>query len=63
MVANTDVRKAIWLAKEQGIKQYEVAEAIGVSEPTLTRWLRKEMSDDKKKLITEAVKNLRRRKV
>ena len=63
MGANIDVRRAIWLAKEQGIKQYEVAAAAGVSEGTLTRWLRKEMSDDKKKLITEAVEELKRRKV
>jgi transcriptional regulator with XRE-family HTH domain len=58
-MANTDIKKAIWLAKEQGIKQYEVAEAAGVSEATLTRWLRKEMSDDKKKLITEALESLK----
>ena len=58
-MANTDIKKAIWLAKEQGIKQYEVAAAAGVSEGTLTRWLRKEMSDDKKKLITEALESLK----
>lgn len=58
-MTNIDVRKAIWLAREQGIKQYEVAEAIGVSEPTLTRWLRKEMSDDKKKQVMEAIESLK----
>ena len=42
---NVDVRKA---AKDSGVFLWEIADKLGVSEPTLNRWLRKEMSDSQK---------------
>ena len=39
---NTDIRKA---AKDSGVFLWEIADKLGVSEPTLNRWLRKEMPD------------------
>lgn len=58
-MVNLDVKRSLWLAKEQGIFQYEVADAIGVSEATFTRWLRKEMPEDKKKLVLDAIEKLK----
>jgi len=42
---NVDVRKA---AKDSGVFLWEIADKLGVSEPTLNRWLRKEMPDSQK---------------
>ena len=42
---NTDIRKA---AKESGVFLWEIADKLGVSEPTVNRYLRKEMSDSLK---------------
>ena len=42
---NTDVRQR---AKEAGVFQYQIAEAVGVSEYTILRKLRKELPQDEK---------------
>lgn len=42
---NTDIRAA---AKENGVFLYEICEKLKISEPTLTRKLRKELSVDEK---------------
>ncbi len=52
---NLDVRQAIKTAR---LMHYEVATALGVSEYTLCRWLRTELSDDKKQSIYSAIKAL-----
>lgn len=54
--ANMDIRKAI---KEAKIHHWEIAEALSVSEMTLVRWLRKELSDEKKQLILTAIEHLK----
>lgn len=41
--------------KEAGVFQYEVADAMGISEPTLVRWLRKPLDEKRKKLVFEAI--------
>lgn len=41
-----------------GIKHYELAEALGISEFTLCRWLRKELSIDKKDMIIKTIEKL-----
>jgi hypothetical protein len=41
-----------------GIKHYELAAAVGISEFTLSRWLRKKLPDDKKIKILAAIKKL-----
>lgn len=40
MLANTKIRTT---AKEKGIRLWEVANALGISEPTMTRKLRTEL--------------------
>lgn len=55
---NKKIRMAL---AENGVKYYELADLMGVSEATLGRKLRKEMLEEEQlrlvKLIEEAVKN------
>lgn len=58
MANNKKVRLTLM---EQGVKYYELADLMGVSEATLGRKLRKEMPEEEQqrlvKLVEEAVKN------
>lgn len=45
MKMNKDVREA---ARQNGVYLYEIADALGKSEPTFNRWLRKEMNEKQK---------------
>lgn len=54
-VKNIDVRTAMKISK---VKQWEVADQLGISEFTFSRWLRKEMSDDKKAEIFKAIQEV-----
>lgn len=49
---NSDVREK---AKKSGVRFWQIAEAIGVSEPTFTRLMREEMSEQKKAMIYKAI--------
>lgn len=42
-------------AKAHGVPLWKIAAAIGVSEPTLTRWLRFPLSPEKERRIEEAI--------
>ncbi len=52
---NTDIKNLI---KEKELKQWQVAQAIGVSERTLIVWLRSELSEDKRQRIMSAIQRL-----
>lgn len=52
---NSDIRAAI---KAHNLRQYQVAEKIGVSEFTFVRWLRKELSYERKQIILAAIEEL-----
>lgn len=52
---NTDVRQK---AKEAGVFQYQIAEALGVSEYTILRKLRKELPQDEKARIFQIIDRL-----
>lgn len=54
---NQTVRRA---ARASGVPLWKVAAAIGVSEPTLTRWLRVPLSEDKENRIMTAISTLAR---
>lgn len=56
---NSDVRTA---AKSAGVFLYQIAAAMGISEPTMTRKLRFELSDNEKKPIFEAIERIRTEK-
>ncbi|QNU66551.1 hypothetical protein EHE19_017115 [Ruminiclostridium herbifermentans] len=52
---NKDLRDAFRI---ENVKQWEVAEAIGISEMTFVKWLRKELPEEKKALVREAIKKV-----
>lgn len=45
-----------------GVKQWEVAEQLGISEFTYSRWLRSELPDDKKVQILQAISDVSAKK-
>lgn len=53
---NTEVRAA---AKSAGVFLYEIAEKLGVSEPTFNRYLRKELSEDMKSKALAAIEEIK----
>jgi hypothetical protein len=52
---NLDVRLAI---KQNRLCHYEVAKKVGISEATLCRWLREELSEDKRNIILKAISDI-----
>lgn len=54
-VANADIRAEI---KKAGVCFWQVADGMGVNDSTFSRWLRKEMSIDKKEQILRVIKGL-----
>lgn len=55
MKENQSVRRA---ARVAGVPLWKVAAAVGVSEPTLTRWLRAPLPEDKEQRIMTAISAL-----
>ena len=51
-MCNKDLRDEMRIAN---VRQWEVAEAIGISEMTMVKWLRKELDDTKKALVREGI--------
>ena len=54
---NTEIRA---VAKSAGVFLYEIAEKLGVSEPTFNRYLRKELSDGLKAKALAAIEEIKR---
>lgn len=50
---NADVRET---AKRAGVFLYQIAKAMGISEPTMTRKLRYELSDSEKRQMLEIIR-------
>lgn len=53
--ANLDVREC---AKKAGVYLWEIAAAIGVSEPTFNRRMRVEMPDNEKEQVKKVISRL-----
>ncbi len=53
--ANEDIRKA---ASDAGVKLWMVAEAIGMNDSCFSRLLRKELPDERKRIILVAIAQL-----
>ena len=51
-MSNQDLRNEMRIAD---VRQWEVADAIGISEMTMVKWMRKELDEKKKALIREAI--------
>ena len=54
-MANTDIRVLI---RDNRLRHYEVASQLRISECTLSRWLRKELTLEKKQEILKAINDL-----
>ena len=57
---NVEIRSAYMLA---GIKQWQLAEAMGISETHLSRKLRKELPQEEKQNILEIIERLSKEKL
>lgn len=53
---NVQIRTAM---RVSDVKQWEVAEQLGISEVTVCRWLRTELPDDKKRQILQAISDVK----
>lgn len=60
MRKNTDVRL---LLVQHGVHQWQVAKAIGITEASLSRLMRDELSAERKGKIINAIQNLSQRGV
>lgn len=58
-MANEAIREKV---KATGVRYWEVAERIGVSDVTLCRQLRRELPETRQQLILRAIDELARRK-
>lgn len=56
---NKEIRAALRLSD---VRQWQVAEELGVSDVTVCRWLRQELPDDKKALMLKAIKDIQEKK-
>lgn len=52
---NKEVKK---MMKEKGLFQWQVAEALGISEWQFSRYLRHELPSNKKRQVIEAIKKI-----
>lgn len=55
MLANTDIRTT---AKEKKVRFWEVAEYLKISEPTMSRKLRRELSEREKKYFLDIIDDI-----
>lgn len=55
LLANTDIRAT---AKAKNVRLWEVAEYLKISDPTMTRKLRKELPDTEKQRIFKIIDNI-----
>ena len=56
-MVNAEIKQTI---KRNRLFQYEVAAEIGISEYTLCVWLRRELTQERKQLVLDAVQRLTR---
>lgn len=52
---NIEIRSAIDRA---GLHYWQVADALGIADSTFTKWLRKELPEDKRLQVMAAIKKL-----
>ena len=53
---NLNIRQKI---KEAGLKQWEVAEAYGISEGNFSRLMRRELSPERRQRVLDAIERLK----
>ena len=55
-MANQDIREE---ARKAGVKLWQIADELGISEPTITRLMRKELTAEKKAEILKIIAQLK----
>ena len=55
MKANQEIRD---LAKKHNVKHWQIAERLGISEPTIMRWLRVSLSPEREQAILVAIEEI-----
>lgn len=55
MKANRKIRDAIY---DKRLRNWEVADALKISEATFVRWMRHELPEDRQDQIVEAIKSI-----
>ena len=55
MIANKKIRQALF---DTGIRHYQLAKALGISENTLGRMLRQELPDEKQEELLKLIKEM-----
>ena len=55
-MANQEIRK---YAKESGVKLWQIADKLNISEPTMTRKLRYELTEEEQKKIIDIITELK----
>lgn len=55
MKANQSIREQ---ARKMGVKHWQIAEHLGISEPTIMRWLRVPLSSEKEQMIMDAIREI-----
>ena len=53
---NTEIKKQL---RDQRIPQWRLAEAVGISENTMIRWMRHPLQGDQERRVREALDRLR----
>lgn len=53
---NSEIREII---RRNRIFHYEIAGALGISEPAFSRWLRIEMDAERKEKVVQAIENIK----
>lgn len=51
-MSNAELRQE---ATNKGVKLWEIANEIGIADTTFSKWMRKELSADRKKVVHEAI--------
>ena len=54
-MANQEIRQEL---RKANVRQWEVADSLGISEFTFTRWLRKELPTDRKNAVLSSIHHL-----
>lgn len=58
-MANKIIREEL---KARGVRHWELAHSLGISEQTLVRWLRFELSEDKQLVMPEKIEQIVKQK-
>ena len=54
-MANEEIKMR---AKQKGVALWKIADALGISEPTFSRWLRHALSEEREQRVNAAIESL-----